>query len=293
MIPCSVMDEHRDAYYHWFVMADRGYIPRSGNYLLHIDHHDDMMGGGYDWDLMNMPRTTDEALEFTDKCLGIADFIVPAIWQGLFANLHIVKNLMPSPSSSRDMIMNFSPQSGLNPSPFIPFLHAQAIREGNPAMRFYTFTENGLSDCEVLEKAEHVVLDVDLDYFCWDNSLGSVPEKRLEITREAYEEYMSDRSHPFRIIPKRWFYAKEEDGRCYLVYKEAAEREPLPSEDLIEKRIDRLFRWLDKHGVVPDAIDVCRSATSGYLPAERAEFTEECFMRKLREAYPVEVITVI
>ena len=24
-------------------MADKGYIPRSGNYLLHIDHHDDMM----------------------------------------------------------------------------------------------------------------------------------------------------------------------------------------------------------------------------------------------------------
>ena len=81
-------------------------------------------------------------------------------------------------------------------------------------------------------------------------------------------EYMSDRHHPFRIIPKRWFYATEEDGKCYLVYKEAAEREQLPSEDLLEKRIDRLLKWLRNNGVTPAAIDICRSGKSGYLQQE-------------------------
>lgn len=292
MIPYSVMDEHRDAYYHWFMMADRGYIPKRGNYLLHIDHHDDMMSGGYAWDMNNMPGTPEEALAFTDRCLGIADFIIPAVWQGLFDTLHIVRNLVPAPAAAREMMLAYSPQNGLAPSPYLPLLHAQAKKEGDPARRFYTVIENGLNECEYFAKAEHMVLDVDLDYFCWDNARGSVPEARIEITGEAYEEYMSDRDHPFRIIPKRWFCPVEEEGRFYLVYKEAAEREPLASEELIGKRIDRLFRWLDKCNVVPDAVDVCRSTISGYMPAERAEFTEECFIKKLHEAYPVEKITV-
>lgn len=285
------MDEHRDAFYHWFMLADRGYIPRCGNYLLHVDHHDDMMSGGYDWDMMNMPRTSGEALEFTDKCLGIADFMVPAIWQGLFDTLHIVKNLMPAPLESREMMLRYDPQNGLCVMPFIPLLHASLRSEQEPTARFYTFRENGLNGSAGLEKAENVVLDVDLDYFCWDNSLGSVPEKRLEITREAYEEYMSDRNHPFRIIPKRWFYAKEEDGHCYLIYREAAEREPLPSEDLIGRRIDRLFRWIRECGVTPAAVDICRSGYSGYLPAERAEFVEKRFLDKLKEEYDVYEVT--
>lgn len=44
---------------------------------------------------------------------------------------------------------------------------------------------------------------MDLDYFCWDDSLLSVPEKRVEITKEAYEGCLADRYHPLRLLPAR------------------------------------------------------------------------------------------
>ena len=40
-IPVTIMNEHRDAYWHWHWIIDQGIVPHDGNYLLHIDHHDD------------------------------------------------------------------------------------------------------------------------------------------------------------------------------------------------------------------------------------------------------------
>lgn len=291
-IPCSIMDEHRDAFWHWHVMIDKGYIAPEGNYLLHIDHHDDNMGGTYQWDMEKMPQNAKEALVFTDRCLGIADFMMPAVWQGIFRTVHIFKNLIPMPLKEQEMVMRFDPHNGLSASPYLPFLHAAKKKAGDPSYRFYTHRENGLNGKEDFTGAEHIVLDVDLDYFCWDNALTTVPEKRMEITKEAYEEYWSDRNHPFRILPKQYIYPAERDGRFYLIYSENAERDPLPSEEMVKTRIDRLFRYFKKCELQPEAVDVCRSTYSGYLPAERAEFTESYFLEKLQEMWPVEMIEV-
>lgn len=290
MIPCYLIDEHRDAFYIWNLMMEKGEIPENGSYLLHIDHHDDMECGGYEWDLNNMPADSKTALEFTDKCLGIADFIAPALWQGIFGTLHIVKNLIPSPVKSQEMIMCITGDSRLTPKPYYPFLHRSIKEQGSPSARFYTYRQNGLSEDPFLSSAEHVVLDIDLDFFCWDNSLKSAPLKKIEITRQAYEEYCSDRNHPFRILPKLLVKAREIDGRYYMVYEEHASRDTLPSEERISRRIDRLISWLEATGVVPDAIDVCRSSLSGYLPAERAEYTEQALMNKLGELYQIDII---
>ena len=97
MIPVTVMDEHNDAYYHWICYIEHKFIPPAGNYLLHIDHHDDFEFGGYDWDLNKMPDTPKDALDFVDRALGIADFIAPTLWQGIFSTVHIMKNLVPRP----------------------------------------------------------------------------------------------------------------------------------------------------------------------------------------------------
>ena len=138
------MNEHRDAYYHWFCMIEKGYIPAEGNYLLHIDHHDDMTPGGYAWDLTKMPGSAAEALRFTDECLGIADFIVPAIWQGIFSTCHIFKNLIPAPIKSKEMVMTLVNKQVLMPQEFIPFIHASKRQQGDPKLRFYTHKDNGL-----------------------------------------------------------------------------------------------------------------------------------------------------
>lgn len=282
------MDEHRDGYLHWTAMIEQGHLPAEGNYLLHIDHHDDFEGGGYNWDMRHMPGTVMEALVFTDQCLGIADFIQPAIWQGIFSTCHLMTNLIPMKIRDEEKIMTYS-GGALLIKDYLPLLHGRAGHDDNPDpdLKYFVLRRGGLYGSDELEGAEHIMLDVDLDYFCWDNSLKSVPEKRIEVTEEAYNEFTENRNHPLRILPKKYITAKRIEGRCYLVYKESLERDSIPGEDLIKKRIDRLFAWLDRCRIVPDAVDICRSSFSGYLPSERAGFTEAEFIKRLKDAYPI------
>ena len=78
-IPVLRMYEHNEAYLCWDRMISEGYISPAGNFLLHIDHHDDMEGAGYNWNFTHRPQG-DEVYDFTYNVLGIADFIQPAFF---------------------------------------------------------------------------------------------------------------------------------------------------------------------------------------------------------------------
>jgi len=290
MTPVFLMDEHNDAFYSWNLFCECGYIPKENNYLLHIDHHDDKESGAYDADLTHMPRTAAEALSFTDRCLGIADFIVPAIFQGLFSTLHTLKNVVPQSITDEQQCIKLISTNRLICLKYIPFIHAEAKKNGDKNYKFFLYRTGGMKSAGELNNADSLVLDIDLDYFCWDDSLKSVPEKRIEITRQAYEEYCSDRNHPFRLFPRKLVFAKEDNGRYFLVYRENYRREPSVSNERIIKRIDCLLEWLDKTKVFPKAIDICRSSYSGYLPSDKAEFVEKNFLKRLGELYSLEFI---
>ena len=282
------MDEHNDAFFHWHYYIEKGYIPKEGNYLLHIDHHDDFVCAGYDGDLQDMPQNPAQALQLVDRALGIADFIAPAIWQGIFSTFHILKNVLPMPFKDEEEFMSLKGTSELFRGKYIPLLHAQKRREKDSDYRFYTLRTGGLMPGDEIS-GENVVLDVDLDYFCWDNSLSTVSPKRIEITRKAYMEYMSDRNHPFRLIPIKYVKAVEEDGRFYLEYKEHIAPNKRPSDERILKRMDKLLEWVKSMELNIAAIDVCRSSYSGYLPADKAQLVESEFMKRLAQTYEIEV----
>lgn len=287
-IPCVMMHEHRDAYCCWMRFVHEGHIARSGNYLLHVDHHDDYEVGLYEWDLARLPQTPAEALAFTDAELGIADFIVPALWQGIFDTFHNLKTLLPQSFDDREHALILRDGSVLEKRRSVtPQLRERAKADPNTC-RTYMYREGGLHHGDRIEACS-VVLDVDLDYFCWDDSLTSVPEKLVEITREAYEGYLADRNHPLRIQPVRQVKPRAIGGRYYLAFLEGVPRDPLPSDRLILKRMDRLIAYLARQEVRPRAIDVCRSTISGYLPAEKAAFVEENFMKRLGGLYPLEI----
>lgn len=93
-IPVYIMEEHHEAFYYWNYFIECGLIPPKHNYLLHIDHHDDMEAGGYDWDFRIPWESLEQIRTFTYEKLGIADFITPALYQGIFDTVHIMKNLL-------------------------------------------------------------------------------------------------------------------------------------------------------------------------------------------------------
>ncbi len=306
-IPTFLMDEHRDAYYFWHRMIDRGDIPAKGGYLLHVDHHDDLESAGYGWDLTQMPQTAQEALVFTDRCLGIADFIVPAVWEGTFGTVHILKELLPTEitqaeesvslmKGSRQVLVHNSMSAGRTGagagsrvfSGSAPWL-VQRDRERDENQVRFVLRRGGLEPWDKYPESG-LVLDVDLDYFCWDDSLSSVPTQQIEIAKQAYEAFRSDRNHPLRILASRGFEVKEESGRYWLFLQQFFPPEPLPDDETICRRIDRLLAYFAQVKLRPCAIDICRSNLSGYLPAPKAKYVEETFLEKLGEYYPLEYI---
>jgi hypothetical protein len=155
---------------------------------------------------------------------------------------------------------------------YVPLLHSSRRKEKDITYRFFDYYEGSLSDTPLLES---VVLDIDLDYFCWDDTLATVPPKRMEITQKAYQEYQTDRYHPFRIIPKRMIFTEEVNGHYYLRYQEVPGSPKETTEEQIKKRATRFLDWLAKQPWTPTLITLCRSTHSGYLPSDKAAYVEK------------------
>lgn len=282
MIPVYCMEEHNEAFYYWGAAVEKGYLGREGNTLFHVDHHDDLESGGYFHDFTQPFQNLEERKRFTYEKLGIADFIVPALYEGIFSKLYNMKALLPKKFESRERFVKRIGSNALMLGEYVPFLHGVYRREKREEYRFFTYYEGSLSDTLELE---NTVLDIDLDYFCWDDSLKSVPPKRIEITKEAYEEYQENPYHPFRILPRRLLKTEESGGHFYIRYEEPPIQEKEADETRIRKRVDRFMEWLRTVSWQPCLITLCCSAHSGYLPAEYAGLVEELVREGLESIY--------
>ncbi len=281
-IPYVIFEEHNEAFYYWGQAAEKGFLAPKNNILFHVDHHDDMECGGYHWDFRRAFSSLEERREFTYQELGIADFIVPAFYEGLFDQLYMMKSLLPKPFQEEQRLVRLTGTNTLSVLRYVPFLHSKYKNSADPDYRFFTYHEGSLMDTPALK---NIVLDVDLDYFCWDDSLHTTEPKRMELTKQAFEEYQANPYHPFRILPRKLLNAVEEGGHYYLEYKEPLEPGDIASEDLIQKRMDRFFQWLKQQPWEPCFMTICRSAHSGYLPRTRAAFVEEQFLHGLQDIW--------
>ena len=281
-MPLLTMEEHHEAFYYWGLAVEKGWIAPKGNVLFHVDHHDDMTCGGYLYDFSKPFLSLEERKAFTYSQLGIADFIIPALYEGLFSQMFNMKGLVKQPFSAEERLIRRRGKHVLEPGRYIPFLHADKRRNGAEGYGFYTYHEGALSDTGPLE---NVVLDIDLDYFCWDNSLSTVAPKRIEITGEAYAEFCADPYHPLRILPRALIRAEAENGRYYLRYMEAPTEEKPADEVQIRARVDRFFNWLGSQPWEPALVTICRSARSGYLPRDRAELVEKLVCEGLQRLW--------
>lgn len=285
MIPVYCMEEHHEAFFYWGLAADKGMISREGNTLFHVDHHDDLEYGGYDWDFTKPIADLEERKRFVYEKLGIADFIVPALYEGLFSQMYNMKSVVPKKFQQQERFVRRVGVNALTMGDYIPFLHGRYRREKKEGYQFFTYFEGSLSPVGELQ---NVVLDIDLDYFCWDDALRTVPAKQVEITEEAYREYRENPYHPFRILPRRLIRAEEKNGRYFLVYEEPFVYEKKADKERIIRRIDRFLSWLREVEVTPKVITICRSAKSGYLPSPYAELVEKSVRNGLETIYQLD-----
>ncbi|MEM1483412.1 UPF0489 family protein [Oscillospiraceae bacterium PP1C4] len=260
--PCYIIEEHHEAYPVWMAAGEQGLICLRDNCLLHIDHHADMECGAYGCDFSD----PNNASFLVREVLGIADFIVPAVYQEVFCEVALVLSTLATPLVWQDSMILRSDTNFLSVMDYIPFIHAP-YKKGEKTDARYRYFRKAIGGIGAFSCQAPVVLDIDYDYFAWDDSLSTAPEKLIEITKEAYCQYTSNPHHPFRILPRRLLDGVERDGRYYLRYAERLKPEPLPSADTITKRISSVIEWLEKYDVQPQLITLCRSRFSGYTPA--------------------------
>ena len=283
MIPLLKMQEHCEAYALWHLAVEKGWIAPTGNLLLHVDHHDDLGHGPY-WHNFEEPVTNaHQAKAFAEEALGIADFIVPAFWDGIFDEMINFNSIFESPEQVQKNVVLRSWPNQLNFREIIPLVDMEAIK--NNDLRYRVVTCRKLSLCPIAPLDKPVVLDIDLDYFCWDHSLSTCVPSRMEVTRASYEEFCKNPLHPWRITARRMLFAEQEDGRYYIVLREPPLEKRFTRNELVLRRLDKFAAWLEQNQVRPAVIDVCRSSLSGYCPADRVEWIERELLQRLTALY--------
>ncbi len=278
-IPVYRMEEHHEAFYIWNKAIEDGVIPSFGLTLLHVDHHPDFEMGAYRGGLEPIFGTIEEKKRFTYETLGIADFIAPAIYEGIFNEYVYVHQFYPMLSKKEERVLIFTSQGFLQ-SLQVSALIRPAVLKENANHRFFFYQEGGIGH---FSPKQPVVLDIDLDYFCWDDSLSTGEEKIIEITKEAYEDFLSNPLHPYRILPRALVTVVQREGHYYLKCAEVFKPDPIPSGETIDKRIVRFGEWLKNENIHPALIDICRSCHSGYTPVPVWKQIEERLFEVLRE----------
>ncbi len=271
-IPFYVMKEHRDAYSIWQNARLDGVL-KDGCYLLHIDHHFDNCYGVYGFELNSKPGSKDD-VQHNVKKLGIADFISPCINDGLFSIVHYMLDTVPNVLKEKRYVFYTKNDNCLTMLPYSPILD----REHD----FFTEVQGGFMQKIKIDRPW--VLDIDLDYFCVDDTLSTGEKRRLQITEKEFLDFTNNMYHPFRLFDKATWRVYKEEGNYYI--EETPNMVPQKiSETIIKKRLDNLFSWLSTFDVKPSLIDVCTSEVSGYLNAKYGKYVVDETIKRLTKLY--------
>ncbi|WP_169738587.1 UPF0489 family protein [Desulfofalx alkaliphila] len=291
-VPLFIIEEHHEAFFIWHYGYFNKLINPFGNTLLRVDSHEDMLCGCLGESVDQLEEDLSRIYRFTYQQLGIATFIIPAIYRGVINNYTFLCKYSSYEGKRTDKYVASYKSEGkcFKIGEINGFLPLQLQSEGNPWGRhqFYRHQEIGLGSS--FTTGQPLILDIDLDFFSCDNSLSSTV-KRIEITERAYHDFINNKYNPFRIMPDAALTAKKESDGYYLYYTEWQETPNYKkvSPDVIDKRISRFVDFLKQNDVKPKLIDICRSRFSGYTPGDQWEYIENKLIEGLGQLYDLSI----
>ncbi|MBN1219836.1 MAG: UPF0489 family protein [Anaerolineae bacterium] len=284
-IPLFIVEEHHEAFFIWNYAGFKGLIPTTGNTLLHVDQHADMGLPRFHTSLKTLPAQLSALAQFTYNQLCIGNFIPAAIYQGWFKEFYWLQHNKIKISQTLHVYSYHETGQTLL---MTTNLHQAGVFTSDRKSVLYELkTVN-----DPLPNKDGVVLDIDLDYFSCDKQYqtGNLGHTRIEISKEEYDQFITDRYHPLRINVGG-VTTHVEQGRYYLLVNAFSEVIPstlkvMPTQIL--ERIEQFGKFLQDNHIRPLLIDLCRSQFSGFTPADQREFIEKHLLALLTGLYPCE-----
>lgn len=282
----------------------------SHNTLLHVDYHSDFSVPALQTSLYSLQGDLNAIKAFTYRELGIASFIAPAIYQGIFNEVFWIdakKVGGKAPSLDRVDILPINHEDRIMTQKKIEGYLQSANKDGKnfkiqelvpiikalpyPGRKEFVYHYVKLPSEIVF--SDSTVLDIDMDYFsCWENPRKSI-ELKVEITKEAYG-LLHDPYHPVNLLMKRPFL--EKSGERFFAYFNHREKDVRSAAKVDQKeilsRIDAFVLFLQGNNVYPQIITICRSRHSGFTPLDQWEFIENNLIERLRQLYSLEAVSL-
>ncbi|NEP48703.1 MAG: hypothetical protein F6K65_07645 [Moorea sp. SIO3C2] len=302
MIPVFIVEEHNEAFFIWHYAVMKKLMLASNNILLHVDEHSDFRSPRLNQSIDDLDRTNlTDLYHFTYNELNIENFIIPAIYQGLYQQFYWLQHPYPNLSTTPKSICISSSDSEGNCLISKTFqkneVNAKTYFKWLIDPNYQLAQIQHLTVDDEFPDNQLVVLDIDLDYFSCNQEF-KILQGNIEITEAQYQSFIQDRYHYLRVLLGSGVSTRVEDGKYYLVFKHnpyssnVSQRQKKVSESEIVKRIKKLVGFLQHNNVKLQLVCLCRSRISGYTPDDQWKFIEDFLLQQLGEVYDINVMSI-
>jgi hypothetical protein len=286
-----IVEEHHEAYYVWKYAIHHGMIKKERHTLLHIDEHSDMGTPILDFPLRRLNGDMRHIRDFTYQELGIATFIIPAIYEGIIDKVYWIKQYHTHTNrASLKMYVRSQDEEGRLLAMGRVAQLERFDDEAHTKSKYAKYYKMYKQHIDQMGRLEKVLLDIDLDYFsCIQNPLKK--ELRVEITRDEYEEFRKSPYHRIRFFDFGRVEVLADEGRYYYRLNGIGDPDESPikvNSATIKKRVGEMARHLQASHIRPELITICRSQISGYTPADQWELIENELLKALNDIFDLE-----
>ncbi len=261
------------------------------NTLLHFDEHSDMFPPRTKSSIHDIKNEND-LIEYTYTDLGINNFIVPLIFQGVFNRVYWINNNRQIPKPTKRCVRTFNNEG----KKFIIFNPAKVPSNSNiPIKKFVLYPVN-INNLKLISH-KNIVLDISLNYFSCVSDPSEYTVNYIEITKDEYDEFLKNEKYhnlKFELLGHR-ISVKIENGKYYYVlndHEEIYSSVSTRSKEDIQKRIRHFVVTLSKLNIIPSLITVTRSVKSGYTSEELVDFIQKELISNLEKIYSLELSNI-
>ena len=136
------------------------------------------------------------------------------------------------------------------------------------------------------------MLDIDLDFFSCTESPMLLNDFQIEITKQEYDNFKSNRYHKLYYSGISKIDAIKNKGKFYYLINYSKYIYPVSvkkSLDQISERINIFGQQLKFKNVHPAVITICRSRYSGYTPEDQWMEIENLLLNELNSIYSLKI----